>query len=236
MLHDQWLLMLAIACLYLYDSALMLFHNEVVLEAVGPRYAVSSGSAIELGRRHLFIPNPCFPHRAMARLSWPDGGSPDWRPTCWKRSQLALSVIAPWTWLLLGLFFVALPLALGFATDVVLLLWLALTYLSIVAMLLQVYRHRTALGLAPKVVLALAVDALLCAPFALNMVRKISLQQAHAASLHGFAWSMLSVDERAILAGVLVNRISTSLDHLEPDSEASTRLSAYLDRYKDDLS
>lgn len=238
MLHDKWLLMLAIACLYLYDSALLLFHNEneVVLEAGGRGYNVSIGSAMELGGKHLFLPNPCFPHRALARLSWPNGGSPDWRPARWKRSQLALCTIAPWTRVLFGLFFVALPLALGFGTDVLLLGWLALTYLSIVAMLVHVYRHRTALGLPPRAVLALAVDALLCAPFALNMIRKISLRQASAATLHVFASSMLSVDECAILAGVLDDRIRTSLDHLEPDSEAITTLSAYLDRYKDDLS
>lgn len=235
LLHDQALLMLAIACLYLYDSALFLFHNEVVLEAGGRGYIVSTGLVMELRGRHLFLPNPCLPHRAMARLSWPDGGSPDWRPASWNRSRLALRAIAPWTWWLLGLFFVALPLALGLGGEVTLLIWLVLTYLSIVAMLVQVYRHRAALGLAPRAVLALAFDALLCAPFALNMVRKISLRQAEAASLQGFASSMLSVDEQATLIGVLDDRIRTSLDHVEPDSEASKILSAYLNRYRDDL-
>src|SRR6185312_8178370 len=148
--HDQWLLMGAVAGLYLYDAALLLFHNEVVLEARRRGYVVSVGSVLELRGRHLFLPNPCFPHRALARLSWPHGGSPDWRPTRWKRSMLALSVIAPWTWLLLGLFFVGLPCALQFGTDVVLLGWLALTYLVIATMLVQVCRHRKALDLAPR--------------------------------------------------------------------------------------
>ena len=236
MLHQHWLLMGAITCLYVYDSALLLFHNEVVLEARHRRYVVSVGSVMEFGRRHLFLPNPCFPHRALARMSWPQGGSPDWRPTRWKRSRLALSLIAPWTWWLLSLFFVALPLALGFGTDLVLLGWLGLTYLSIVGMLVQVFRHRKALGLSSRAVLGLAGDALLCAPFALNMVRKISLHQAAAATLHAFASSLLATDERATLADALRGRISVSLDHVEPGSEASITLSTYLNRCKDGLS
>ena len=235
-MHDQWLLMLAIACLYLYDSALLLFHNEVVFETRGRSYVLSTGSEMQLRGKHLFVPNPCCPHRRLARLSWPDGGLADWRPARWSRARPALALIAPWTWLLLGLFFVALPLALAFGTDVLLLAWLVLTYLSIVAMLAHVYHHRTALGLAPRAVLALAVDVLLCAPFALNIIRKISLRQASAATLHGFALSMLSPDERAILTTALEARICTSLDHVEPDSEQAAALRACLNRYKDDLS
>ncbi|WEN15061.1 hypothetical protein PY254_17820 [Rhodanobacter sp. AS-Z3] len=234
-LHEQWLLMVAIACLYLYDSALLLFHNELVLEARASGYVVSGGSAIELGGRHVFLPNPCCPHRALARLSWPHGGSAEWRPERWRRARLAVSVIAPWTWWLLGLFFVALPLALCFAADIVLLGWLLLTYLSIIAMLAQVWRYRQALGLTPRAVGALAADALLCAPFALNIVRKISLRQAAAAPLHAFAASMLSSAERVALAGLLRERIHISLDHLEPASESSATLLAYLDQYQDDI-
>lgn len=236
LLHDQWLLMGAIAGLYLYDSVMLLFHNEVALEACSKGYLVSVGSTLELGGRHLFLPNPCFPHRALARLSWPHGGSPDWRPVRWKRSLLALSVIAPWTWLLLALFFVGLPCALQFGTDVVLLGWLLLTYLVIAAMLVQVCRHRKALGLAPRAVVALAVDALLCAPFALNIIRKISLRQASAASLRGFAAAMLSPAENATLAGMLRGRIDISLDHVEPGSEASKTLRGYLNPDEDGLS
>ncbi|WP_426688177.1 hypothetical protein [Rhodanobacter ginsengiterrae] len=236
LLHDQGWLMVAVVGLYLYDSALLLLHDEVVLEARRRGYGVSGGSAMEFGGRHLFLPNPLLPHRALARLSWPQGGSPAWRATRWKRARLALSIIAPWTWWLLGLFFVVLPCALWFGTDVMLLAWLLLTYGSIAAMLAQVFRHRKALGLAPRAVLALALDALLCAPFALNIVRKISLRQASAATLHGFATSTLSPVERATLASLLRERIRVSLDHLEPGSAAGEALRAYLDPYKDDIS
>lgn len=233
--HDQWLLLVAIACLYLYDSALLLFHNEVVVEARGGGHVVSGGSVIELGRRHLYLPNPCCPHRALLRLSWPDGGSEHWRPAPWTRSRLALAALAPWTWWLLMLFFITLPLALQFGNSAVLLGWLLLIYLSILAMLMQVWRHRQVLGLTSRAVLGLAVDALLCAPFALNIVRKISLRQAASMPLRPLATLLLSAAERDTLAALLRERINLSLDHLEPGSQASEALGAYLDSYKEGM-
>lgn len=233
-LHDQWLLMGGVIGLYLYDSVLLLFHNEVVLEARRGGYIVSGGSKLEVGGRHLFLPNPCFPQRMLVRLSWPYDSLPGLRLARWKRAKLALSVVAPWTWMLLGLFFVGLPCALLVGTDVTLLGWLLLTYLTIAAMLVQVARHRKALNLSPRAVVALAFDALLCAPFALNIVRKISLRQVAPASLHAFASSTLSPAENAVLAGILRERIRTSLDFVEPGSETSDALHACLKRFEDE--
>lgn len=230
--HDQWMLMGGVVGLYLYDSALLLFHNEVVLEARRRGYLVSAGGVLEFGGRHLFLPNPCCPHRLLIRAGWPDGESPDRRSARWKRSRLALSIIAPWTWLLLGLFLVALPGALWVGTNVVLLGWLLLTYAAIAAMLLQVYRHRNALNLSRRAVIALAFDALLCAPFAINMVRKISLRQA-APDLRSVAASRLSSAENSVLTGILRERIHTSLSFVEPGSDASDALHAYLKRFED---
>lgn len=232
MQHDQWLLMAGAALLYLCDSALLLFHNEVVLQVRRRGCLVSTGSALEFAGRRLFVPNPLLPDRVLARLSWPQGGSPDWRPARWRRLRLALLVIAPWTWLLLGLFWVVLPITLRFGTDTMLLGWLLTTYLTIAVMMAQVYRHRKALGLPPRAVLALTIDAFFCAPFALNIIRKISLRQSSSAPLRTFTLSELSVDENAALAVLLSERIRISLDHLEPGSEASNALITYLDQYK----
>lgn len=226
MLHDQWLLMGGVVGLYLYDSALWLFHNEIVLEARRRNYHVSGGGILEFGGRHLFLPNPCCPHRVLVRLSWSAVESSDRRGTRWIRTRLALSVIARWTWMLLGLFFVGLPCALWVGTNAVLLSWLVLTYLVIGAMLMQVYRYRKALNLSRRAVIALAFDALLCAPFAINTIRKISLRQA-APSLRTAASSLLSSTENAVLTGILRERIQTSLSFMEPGSDASDALLAY---------
>ncbi len=235
MLRDQWLLMGGVVGLYLYDSVLLLFHNEIVLETKRNGYIVSIGEALEVGGRHLFLPNPCCPHRTLMRLSWPDNGLSDARGhrTQWGRAKLALSVIAPWTWGLLGLFFLGLPCALWIGTNLLLLSWLVLTYLTIIAMLTQVCRHRKALNLSPQAVVGIVFDALLCAPFAMNIVRKISLRQAPPANLRTIASSMLSPAENGVLTGMLRQRIHDSLSFVELGSEVSDTLHAYLKHFED---
>ncbi|MFC5526836.1 hypothetical protein ACFPPA_13925 [Rhodanobacter ginsengisoli] len=230
--HDQWLLMGGVVGLYLYDSALLLFHNEIVLESKRHGYLVSAGGALEIGGRYLFLPNPCCPHRLLIRLGWSAGEARDRPRPPWKRTRLALSIIAPWTWLLLGLFFVALPYALWVGTNVVLLCWLLLTYLVITAMLLHVHRHRKALNLSTHALIALAFDTLLCAPFAINIVRKISLRQV-TPDLRSVASSLLSTAEHSVLTGILRRRIQTSLCFLEQGSAASDALHAYLKHVED---
>jgi len=234
-LQDQLLLMGGIAGLYLYDSALLLFHNEIVLETKRDGYIVSSGQAPEIVGRYLFLPNPCCPHRALMRLSWPDNGVADARGQLkrWMRARLALSAIAPWARMLLGLFFLGLPCALWIGKDVLLLSWLVLTYLTIIAMLTQVYQYRQALNLSPRAVAGIMFDVLLCAPFAMNIVRKISLRQAPPSNLSNVASSMLSAAENAMLAEILRKRIQVSLNLMEPGSEVSDTLHAYLARFED---
>lgn len=230
--HDQWLLMGGVVGLYLYDSALLLFHNEIVLEARRRGYRVSAGGALEFGGRHLYLPNPCCPHRPLIRVGWQAGESPDRRGARGNRTRLALSVIAPWTWLLLGLFFVALPCALWIGTNVLLLGWLALTYAVVAAMLLHVNFHRKALNLSQRAVIALAFDVLLCSPFAINTIRKISLRQI-APGLRSVAAARLSPAENAALTRILRERIQVSLGFVEPDSDASDALHAYLKHFED---
>jgi len=231
-LSEPWVLMAGVLGLYLYDAALLLFHDEVVLEARRRGFVVSGGSSLELGGRHLFMPNPCCPHRVLLRLAWSGTASPLQRVR-WQRVGFTLAALAPWTWLLLGLFFVGLPCALWFGSHAVLLGWLLLTYLVIVVMLAQVYRRRKALNLSARAVLALAFDALLCAPFALNIVRKISLRQQAVPDLRRAAASMLTPAQQATLLDLLRGRIRTSLDFVEPGSAASDSLQACLTHFED---
>jgi hypothetical protein len=143
--------------------------------------------------------------------------------------QVALDAVAPWTRLLLALFVIGLPgvLFISGRTDV-LLAWLVTVYAVILLTLLQVYRHRKALNLSGRAMTAVALDALLCAPFALNLIRKIGLRQTLDVDLRLLATSALSpfaIDE---LTAMLRQRIGTSLDFLDPGDPAAQALQTYL--------
>lgn len=236
-LHDHWLLLIGIAALYLYDSILLLFHNEIVLETRRSGVLVSGGSAMEFLGRHVFIPNPLCPHRSLARLQW---SADDCRQTGRVRGRrrfgIALAAIVPWSWVLLALFFVVMPCVLLAASDALLLGWFVLVYLTILAMLFHVYRLRRVLNLSNAMVAALAFDVLLCAPFSINIIRKISLRQTQPVSLRRIAASLLSASEKADLLVILRDRVDTNLTFLEAGSAGSDAQLAFLRQFDQDKS
>lgn len=235
-LHDGLLLLGGVVALYLYDSALLLYHNEIVLVARRNGYGISGGSAFELGGRHVFLPQPLCPHQALFRLNWPQRGvaDKDAEPMRLRRTMVALSALAPWMWLLLALFVAGLPYALFASGSVVALLaWIVAVYVIIIATLLQVYRYRKALNLSGRAVMAIAVDALLCAPFALNIVRKIGLRQRLEVDLRTLAATMLPPVAVHDLTDVLGQRIKLSLAFAEPGSAQAQALHAYLNSFEE---
>ncbi len=234
-LHDVLWLLGGVVALYLYDSALLLYHNEIVLESRRHGCRVSGGSTFELRGRHVFLPNPFCPHRPLFRLNWPEygefKGSTQRVPS--RRIAVALSAIAPWMLLLLFLFVIALPYALLVLQSAqALLAWIASVYAAIILTLFHVYRHRKALNLSGRAVAAIALDALLCAPFALNIIRKIGLRQRFDGDLRVVAATRLSPQAVNDLAGVLHERIHASLHFIEPDTPAFEALKAYLHHFE----
>jgi hypothetical protein len=75
---------------------------------------------------------------------------------------------------------------------------------------------------------AIALDALLCAPFALNIVRKIGLRQHFDGDLRVVAATRFSPRALDDLADVLHRRIHASLNFIEPDAPAFQALNTYL--------
>ncbi|MBE1159419.1 hypothetical protein [Dyella acidiphila] len=234
-LHDGLLLLGGVVALYLYDSALLLYHNEIVLIGAGGSYRVSAGSGLELGGRHVLLPSPWLPHQPLFRLSWPQQGVYAHEPQSMRnrRVRIGLTAVAPWVLVLLILFGAGLPCVLFVSGRLdVLLAWITLVYAVIVLALLQVYRHRKALNLSGRAVAAIALDALLCAPFALNIVRKIGLRQKLDVDLRTVAKS-LPAPALAELTVILRQRIHTSLGFVEPGDAATHTLTAYLAAFEE---
>jgi hypothetical protein len=230
-LHDGLLLLGGVVVLYLYDSALLLYHNEIVLIGTRSGYRVSAGSGFEFGGRHVFLPQPLLPHQTLFRLSWPRQGvyASDTQPVRFHRVRVALAAVSPWACLLLLLFAVGLPYVLFVSGRVeALLAWIAAVYAVIVMTMVQVYRYRKALNLQRRAVAAIALDALLCAPFALNIVRKIGLRQHFQVDLRTVAKTVLPPLTIQELITIMRERIHTSLGFLEPGEADFRTLAAYL--------
>jgi len=228
-----------IVLMYLYDSALLLYHDEVAFETRRRGVVVDGGLMLELGGRLLFLPNPLTPHRPLYRLSWlaPASGAGGGAASL-RRMAMRLSVLAPWSLLLLVLLAVGLPACLWLVgTSIALLAWLVALYTAILAALGVAFAKRRRLALTQRQLWSLARDALLCPPFALNLVRKISLEHSRRLDLRAVLSDTPAVDATTALARVVRARIATSLTFAEAGGEQDGALRgamAFFERLADD--
>jgi hypothetical protein len=180
----ELLLPLGAVAFYLFDSSALLYGNEMMLERRGRHWIVSSGSSLMFAGRRVYLPNPMRPHEILfqARWSTADAGGP--AAVDWLAQQLERS-LRPVQWVVITLavllFAVLPPVSLWLGAGMALLGVFALAYILVAAALAVVWTRRVELGVSPRRYLALAVESLACVPFAINLVRKLSLP--HAAEL-----------------------------------------------------
>lgn len=175
------LLLLALA-LYVFDSALLLASNEWALEGRRPKEGQGRWQARfglqswKLSGREPLLPNLLMPWRPLLRVSWrfDEGLATTARLPEPKTASAALKFTAA---LLLLLIFIALPLAL-FVYPLLMLkiAVVAAIYASCLFNGLLLWRERAALGLSPADCAKLGIECIACPPFAINIVRKLSLR------------------------------------------------------------
>jgi hypothetical protein len=105
------------------------------------------------------------------------------------------------------LLLVALPVAsLAFGSGVVLLTVFGAYYALVLAMLAWLFPRRTRVGLATKAYWSLAIDVFACAPFAANLVRRITLRRPLARDAMAYAAAHLPAESVAALRERLEHR------------------------------
>lgn len=163
--------------LYLYDSSLLLWQNELVFVRVRRNWRVEGGTELRLRARRVHLPNPLLPHRPQFLVCWSKSESDSTLAAEEPRELLrALRPIA-WMNLLQVLLIGSLPILLWpFGATLHAVGAIALYYLVTLAALAVAWRRRSLLRLAPGPFWSLALDALACAPFAANMTRKLAMR------------------------------------------------------------
>ena len=224
---------------YLFDSALLLYGNELAYTCVRGAWRNVRSSEWLLFRRHVLVPNPLTPQAPLLRLQWSEVAAPltvTALPT--RSSMLAttlpeslLQALRPLRFgvlLLLLLIGVALPLVLFAYGQGLPLLWLfAAVYLLDIALAIWVWRRRSALRLSRRGCLALSFDLLACPPFAINLVRKITLQQPEPSEALRFAAATFRPAHYAELRACLAKRVGHELAALDAGSPRYQQLLDY---------
>lgn len=183
---EFWLPVGAVA-LYLYDSALLLWQNELVFQHTSRGWKVLGGSDLRLSGRRVFLPHPLLPQRPQFQVCWSKGD------TAARGADLPVELLRAlrpigWLNLLQVVLLIALPVVLwGIGTGFVALGVFGLFYLASFVALGLAWRRRRPLALGTGNFWLLALDALACAPFAANLTRKLAMRHGLAGDPLRFA-------------------------------------------------
>jgi hypothetical protein len=175
--------------LYLFDSTLLLYSNELLFVRRAGRWSFAAGSALLLAGRRVCFLNPFTPGTPQFRVRWSEA---DTRQAQESREELDafLAALGPLRYLviILWVLLLVLPVELFLlGTGIELLALMAAFYAVTVAALGYIYARRRELRVSGKSFLALSFDSLACAPFAINLLRKLALRRPLAGNPIDFA-------------------------------------------------
>lgn len=222
------------AAFYCYDCARLLWHNELLYVRAGSRWRVAGGSDVRWLGRRVYLPHPLLPQHGAFAVHW---SLHDKRHAAAAATTLQplFAALRPLGWIAVAqawLLLVALPLiSWTLGAGLWMLLLFALFYLLALAALSITFIRRERLSLAPRRFWQLAFDALACAPFSINIVRRITAQHTLAANPVLFAAQEFDAVTRQQTLQLLRARIAEQLageDPLPEQTQAAANLLAPL--------
>ncbi len=218
----------AIAALYLKDGLLMLERDEAVLvRGWRGRWRAGFGPRDwRLRGRAPWLCHPFKPQQPVLRLRWDAARAAD-APAANAPAAVPeeLMDLGPWVGVIWLLLFVGLPVAFyGHFGLRMLLTVVAELYVAIAIALVLVYRRRVALGLTGRAFGVLAFEVLACAPYAANLVRRLSLPRRVDEDLVAASERLLKGDALADMKAQCARRIDDELEAIEPDSPRARAL------------
>ena len=234
-LSFEALLILGVLGFYLYDSAILLFSNELVFIKSYGKWSVSFPSARwRFMGKLLFLPNPFTPFNLVFLTPWATkdseskNKSKDISKLLVVMPYLRISVMALMFLLVIALPTVIFKLGIGMPA----LLVLSLIYLTVINMLYYVYIKKEDLELSNKAFAELAFEAIACPPFALNLIRNISLRHSLCINPVDFAAEKLKNEDFKKFIEMLDEKLP---EKLELEDEESSPRSIELIKYREKI-
>jgi hypothetical protein len=212
---------------YLYDSVMLLYNNEVVFHKRLKYWDWSLGSSLFLFGKRLSAPGLFVPWSLVLRARWDatTTGAAKTGPDALATLESRLLPVRILCTLMLFLLLFGLPftaIVRGIGPEM--LAVFAGFYLLVVASLVVLIARRAELGLDNKALLALSVDALACAPFAVNLVGKVSLRAIASFDPLQFANTQCPAERNRELRTTLAARVDDLLEFGAPDERDSSAL------------
>jgi hypothetical protein len=215
--------------LYLFDSTLLLYSNELLFARRAGTWSFATSSALILGGRRVCFLNPFTPATPQFRVRWSEA---DIRQERESREELDafLAALGPLQYLVIALWvlLLALPVELLLlGTGIELLALMAAFYVVIATALGYIYVRRRVLHVSGKSFLALSFDSLACAPFAINLVRKLALHRSLAGNPIDFARRTFEPATFSTLIHAVCQRVSAEQQREYGQTPRWAELEAY---------
>jgi hypothetical protein len=185
---EVWLPLGAIG-LYLFDSTLLLYSNEFLLLRRSTGWGFAESSAFLLAGRRVYFPNPLTPGTPQFRVRWSEADPRQEQAEAGELERF-FRALRPVQYLVAALLVILLALPvelLLYGTGIELLVVMAAFYIVTLAALVYIFARRRELRVSGRSLLALCFDSLACAPFAINLVRKLALRRALVGNPIAFA-------------------------------------------------
>lgn len=230
------LLILGILGFYLYDSAILLFANEVVFVKSYFKWSASfPTSRWRVMKKLLLFPNPLTPFNPIFLLTWTTlDAATKQNQTDLAKLLAAITLLQFAVITLMISLLIALPLTiykLGMGTPT--LIVVSFIYLNILCLLCIAYIKKDDLKLNNKAFIKLAFEALACPPFALNFIRHISLRHSFHSTSVGFAMSVLRDNDLKTFIEGLDEKLAEELElENEEDNHRSIEIIGYRQKIK----
>jgi hypothetical protein len=218
------------AAFYLYDSGCLLWQNELIFTRTRKRWLVDGGTGLRLAGRRLFLPNPLLPQRPQFQVRW---SLNETRTTAVDDHEPLLRALGPIGVInaLQMMLLLALPLlAWTVGAGLLLLILFALFYALTLAALCMAWQRRAACLLDARRFWLLALDVLACAPFAVNLTRKISMRHGIAGDPLHFAARNLGAADRDAMRQLIAARLQEEQGGSDSPAEREQRIELLLSR------
>lgn len=228
MQNSEALLTAMFVGLYVYDSVLLLYSNEAILTPRGKDgWFVSFGSnRTTLKGKEVYL--PLWPTQPLFRLAWEFEGAATGLSSTWTAKRDAFTQFVPLIWSLAAFTFGLLPFALfGRRGDLIILLSFMLIYVNVLLIVLLLWFDRHKFDLTGKSFAVMALDLLICPPFALNIIRRLSLRVPVQEDLIHAARRLQTSDAWELTRVEVLARLD---DEIGSEDEGTPRMAALLKR------
>lgn len=233
-LSYEVLLVLGIYGFYIYDSIFLVYSNQIVFtESLGKWKFSFPSYRYRLRNKFLFLPNIFTPYKAIFLQTWPSQEK-QFSLSSNNKQKIFLKALLPFRVFSVSiavLVLLALPFGIFFlaGTNQLLVILLSIYFLNL-TLVTNLWLDRKNLNLTNKEIISIAIDVIACPPFAVNIVKKISLKMRPENSPINFANKHLSKKDIAVFNRLLLEKVNESLDANESNPAWCEKLHKFKER------